>query len=73
MSREMWNETAGDEDEDDKVGFENDLHEFFAGFNCYDIIQAMEDKDVNDLFAIERYFQSGTLFILSIATFLHPQ
>ena len=55
----MWNETSEDEDEDDKVGFEDDLHDFFAGFNCYDIIQAMEDKDVDDLFAIERYFQSG--------------
>jgi hypothetical protein len=59
MSREMWNETAGDENEDDEVGFEDDLHDFFAGFNCYDIIQAMEDEDANDLFAIERYFQSG--------------
>ena len=55
----MWNETSEDEDEDDKVGFEDDLHDFFAGFNCYDIIQAMEDKDVKDLFAIKRYFQSG--------------
>jgi hypothetical protein len=47
---EMGDET-GDESED---ADSNELREFFNGFNCYDIIEAMGDEDLIDLHAIER-------------------
>jgi hypothetical protein len=39
---EMGDET-GDESED---AVSNELREFFDGFNCYDIIEAMGDEDL---------------------------
>ncbi len=67
MEREMEDET-GDESGDetgDETGDESEdavsdeLRDFFDGFNCYDIIEAMGDEDLIDLHAIERIIGEG--------------
>jgi hypothetical protein len=47
---------TGDESED---AVSDELREFFDGFNCYDIIEAMGDEDLSDLHAIERIIGEG--------------